>query len=225
MFLLPLVAAYELALAFFLQVDESVHTVVAHRYLLQLFDAFNIDSQAGLHLGGIAIILVVLTWHLLNRDPWRVKWNVVGVMAIESALLIIPLLVIGQLVDSVVPAFAPAAGEAEQMSLREQFAISIGAGLYEELVFRMLLIAVIHTLLVDIGKASHSIGAAVAVVVSAAAFMAYHPLQGSPRIALFYLAAGLYLGGIYVSRGFGIAVGTHAFYDLATVVLKALDGS
>ena len=55
--------------------------------------------------------------------------------------------------------------------------ISIGAGLYEELLFRMMLIAVLHTLLVDVGKLASPVGATIAVVISAAAFTAYHPLK------------------------------------------------
>ena len=102
--------------------------------------------------------------------------------------------------------------------------ISIGAGLYEELMFRMLLIAVIHTLLVDLGRLSVVNGAIISVVVSAAAFAAYHPLddaQGnlSMQNLVFYFAAGLYFGAIFIARGFGIVVGVHALYDVIMVSL------
>jgi membrane protease YdiL (CAAX protease family) len=89
----------------------------------------------------------------------------------------------------------------------------------------MLLIAAIHTLLVDVGKASHFTGGLVAIVVSALLFMLYHPLRDvagdfSMRAAVFYFMAGLYFGAVFVSRGFGIVVAVHALYDVATIVLE-----
>src|SRR5262247_3088935 len=91
-FLLPLIIVYELSLTFLLQSQESVRTVLAHKYLLRFFDAFHIAPEGALHLGGIAIVVVLLVWHLLNRDPWRVQWPFVGLMAIETILVTVPLL-------------------------------------------------------------------------------------------------------------------------------------
>ena len=76
--------------------------------------------------------------------------------------------------------------------------------------------------LVDVGKASHKVGAVIAVLVSALAFAVYHPLddgQGgiSAQKLCFFFIAGLYFGAVYVMRGFGIVVGVHALYDVITV--------
>jgi hypothetical protein len=38
---------------------------------------------------------------------------------------------------------------------------------------------------------------------------------------LFFGIAGVYLGLIYVNRGFGIAAGTHAAYDVVATTLLA----
>ena len=82
----------------------------------------------------------------------------------------------------------------------------------------MLLIAVIHTLLVDVGRASNMVGNVVAIAVSAAVFTWYHPLEGPAgaismqRVAVFAIA-GMWFGALFVWRGFGIAVGAHVAYD------------
>jgi hypothetical protein len=212
-FLLPLIILYELALTFLLQSQQSVQTVLAHRYLLQFFDAFNITPQGGLHMGGIAIIVVLLVWHVLERTPWKISYKACGFMALESIVLVIPLLVLSQIITRTVA--TSLATSLQDLDKWSQVSISIGAGLYEELMFRMLLIAIVHTLLVDVGKASHQLGAIIAVVVSAAAFAWYHPLKSSSD-TLFYFLAGLYFGAIYVVRGFGIVVAVHAFYDIVT---------
>ena len=86
--------------------------------------------------------------------------------------------------------------------------------------FRMLLVAVVHTLLVDVGGATDRLGSAIAVTVSAAAFAWYHPLT-APIDAVFYFLAGLYFGAVYVVRGFGIVVGAHALYDIITFSLSS----
>jgi membrane protease YdiL (CAAX protease family) len=222
-FLLPLIILYEFALVFVLQSQENVRTVLAHRYLLDFFDAFRIAPRGALHLGGIAIVVVLLVWHVLERRPWRVSIRVCGIMAAESLALTLPLIVLWQVIARAAAAeFGPAAEPPllQGLNLWSKVGISIGAGLYEELLFRMLLIAVIHTLLVDVGKASDKLGAGIAILVSAAAFTAYHRLGSSSEMAFLFLA-GVYFGCVYVIRGFGIVVGTHAFYDILTVALLA----
>jgi hypothetical protein len=225
-FLLPLVIAYEAGLALLLRSSQGVLTNKAHETLLQFFDAFGTAATGGLYLGGAAIVVVLLVWHLLNRDPWRIDPVTPGLMAIESLVLTVPLIVLGVVIGGSAAigsaAGAPASSDLATMSIWSKLAISIGAGLYEELLFRMLLIAGLHTLLVDVGKLGPALGAGIAIAVSAAAFTWYHPLQGETgglsiqRIA-FYFLAGLYFGLLYVVRGFGIVVGVHALYDIIVV--------
>lgn len=230
-FLLPLIIAYEIGLALLLRSEHGVLTNKAHETLLKFFAAFGVAPASGFYLGGIAVVLVLLVWQALTRDPWRIDWPAIGIMAIESLLLALPLVALGQIVIRVLASrlttmmlFSGDANSLQGLGLWSRISISIGAGLYEELMFRMLLIAVVHTLLVDVGKASHRMGATLAVVVSAAAFTAYHPLAAaSGGVSLqklaFFFVAGLYFGAIYVVRGFGVVVGVHALYDILTVSL------
>jgi hypothetical protein len=195
-FLLPLIVAYELSLVLVLRGGQ---TVQAHRTLLQFFDSFGLGAVGGLYLGGLAIVIVLFVWHILNRDPWQVDVRMLGVMALEAASMTLPLLILAQLLarsglvagDAGMPAAAASIGELGPLG---RIAISVGAGLYEELLFRMLLIAIVHALLVDVSKASQQTGTIVAIVVSAA------------------------VGALYVFRGFGIVVGVHALYDVITTL-------
>ena len=65
----------------------------------------------------------------------------------------------------------------------------------------------------------------VSVVLAALAFAAYHPLRGAtgaiewPVFASLFVA-GLYFGGLYVVRGFGIAVAAHASYDIVVAAVS-----
>lgn len=228
-FLLPLILFYEIALSRLLQADGRVLTNEAHKTLLQFFEVFGFNHSATLVLGGVVIVLVLLLWHLLNRDPWRVEWRCAGLMALEVAALTVPLVALSRLVSSppaaglaTIASSGASGGGSPSMDLLSGIAISVGAGLYEELAFRMVLIAALHTLLVDLGKLPHTAGAAIAIVISAGAFTWYHPLgeagRGVSMVRLtFYFVAGLYFGLVYWFRGFGIVVGVHAVYDIVTI--------
>jgi hypothetical protein len=143
-FLLPLIVAYEAGLALLLRSSEGVLTNKAHETLLRFFDAFGLGASGGLFLGGAAIVVVLLVWHVLTREPWRFDLATPGIMAVESLVLAIPLIVMGVVIGSSSVAAAPGGGpgptDLTAMSVWERVAISVGAGLYEELLFRMLLI-------------------------------------------------------------------------------------
>jgi membrane protease YdiL (CAAX protease family) len=100
---------------------------------------------------------------------------------------------------------------------------AIGAGLYEELVFRLMAIALLHLVLVDLFGLPWRWGAVIAVAGSAALFAGYH-FTGDNAFTwsrfLYFFAAGLYFAAIYVLRGFGIVAAVHAFYDVVYVVIK-----
>jgi len=227
-FLIIPILAYELGLALVLRSEHGVLTNKAHETLLQFFASVGVSAEGSLYLGGIVIIVVLLLWHLLNRDPWKVEPSTLLFMLVESLLLTLPLLVLGQLIArSSMPAFAGTALDSSSIAdlgTSAKLAISIGAGLYEELGFRMMLIAALHLLLVDMLKASNTLGFVIAVIVSAAAFTWYHDLSSpaggvSVQRLLFYFAAGLYFGAVFALRGFGIVVAVHAIYDVITILL------
>jgi len=258
-FLLPLIIAYELALLFVLgdpigpdgDVASGTVTVAAHRAILRLLLEMGFPPTAVLSLGGVVLVVLLLSWHVLRRDPWRIDGTALVGMTAESILLAIPLLAVAMLLSdpgllaaapaTVDPAAAGAAAGAAgsggapgapgaggegvpMLGLGGSLAISIGAGLYEELFFRWMLIAVLHTLLVDVAHLEDRLGTIISVIASAAAFTLYHDLSAVGggihwNRAVFLAIAGLYFGAVYAVRGFGIVVGLHAIYDIVTVLL------
>jgi hypothetical protein len=217
LFVAPLVVLYELGLLVLLPRYPELLPNLAHEGLLRFFATFGVAF--GLFLPGLVLLVVLLLWQMLSAHSWKPRWSVPPLMAIESVLMALPLLIIAQLVARVLPA---AGGGLDQriaeLDLSGRMVISLGAGLFEELVFRMLLIAVLHTILVDVGRASEAVGSTVAVAVSAVVFAWYHPLDGpsgglSIQRLVFFSLAGVWFGVLFVVRGFGIAVGAHVAYD------------
>ena len=108
--------------------------------------------------------------------------------------------------------------------LIQRVVLSIGAGIYEEFVFRLLFIGG-FTYLIGFVLQWKQLGRKIgAVVLSAVIFSLFHfvgVLGDQPDVGLFFVrfVAGLFLGGLYCFRGFGITACTHALYDLILLVM------
>jgi membrane protease YdiL (CAAX protease family) len=114
-----------------------------------------------------------------------------------------------------------AAAQFERLGLASQVMISLGAGLYEELLFRVVLVGALAWLARRL--LGHAVAAgATAVVVGALVFSAFHYVgpHGDalelPSFA-FRTVAGVLFSTLYLLRGFGITAWTHALYDLMLV--------
>src|SRR5262249_8158612 len=94
----------------------------------------------------------------------------------------------------------------------------VGAGIYEEVLFRMGLFAGLRWLLKHVGLPPLA-PSLLAATVSAVAFAAAHHIgpQGEKLDAfvfLFRTLAGVYFAFVFQLRGFGIVVGAHVGYDV-----------
>jgi hypothetical protein len=220
-FLTPLIAFYEIGSIVYLSGIDSSVDVSARRLLRVFFEHFGAFS---LHLPGAALATVLLIWHVLERDRWKLSGKVLGGMFLESIVWTLPLLVLGLFFSHHAGrGLFVADGSVTDLSWQARLTLSLGAGIYEELLFRLIAIAVLHALLVDLLKVPHRAGYAIAAVISSAAFAAYHdiwtPNGMNVGLALYCFMAGLYLSGVFVTRGFGLAVAAHAWYDVIALVV------
>lgn len=113
-------------------------------------------------------------------------------------------------------------GSITKLPLLDGVVLSLGAGIYEELLFRVLLTGGLFALLLAMGVRRTTSGV-VAVVVSAFIFSAFHyvgpyayPLELNSFT--FRFLAGLAFSALYMVRGFGVAAWTHALYDVFLVL-------
>jgi hypothetical protein len=105
-----------------------------------------------------------------------------------------------------------------------RLAVGIGAGIYEELVFRLVLISVLVMIGLDFLKLRRVTVTVAAVAISALIFSAHHhyPIGNEPFIItrfLFRAMAGAYLAVVFWYRGYGPAAGCHAAYNVALTVI------
>ncbi|MBK7405493.1 MAG: CPBP family intramembrane metalloprotease [Phycisphaerales bacterium] len=227
LFLAPFLAAYEIGAVVYLSgPGGQARTIAAWGMLARFFEAF---GAAGLHLPAALLVTVLLVRHVLRRDPWTIEPLTLIGMAMEACLWTIPLTIVAMLLagqQSPAPAViqTPDAGGILSLPWQARLTISSGAGLYEELLFRMIGIAACHALLVDVLKLPNRAGAVLSVVIPAVAFALYHRLPAGGgadywTAATFYALSGVFFGAIYLTRGFGIVVATHALYDVLALVV------
>lgn len=118
-------------------------------------------------------------------------------------------------------------------SLTTDIVTGIGAGIYEELVFRLILICVLMALFQDLIGMGHQNSVVLSVMISAALFSAHHHVawvDGAFRRTdvvdwtafTFRTIAGVYFAILFAVRGFGITAGTHAFYNIIAIIVNAI---
>jgi len=132
----------------------------------------------------------------------------------------------------------PSANDAtESIDVRWKYLVAniitgIGAGIYEEFVFRLILISFLMMFFEDALKIDHGKSIVLSVLISAILFSAHHHidfLSGQPNPTdpfnltkfAFRTIAGIYFAILFAFRGFGITAGTHAFYNIIAVSITA----
>lgn len=107
----------------------------------------------------------------------------------------------------------------------ERVVLSLGAGLHEELVFRLLLFAGAARFLQRIELLPSPSAHLLTAVASSALFGAAHYVGPLGEVFswdsfTFRLLAGMFLAGLYALRGFAPAVYTHGIYDIGLTLLR-----
>jgi hypothetical protein len=217
-FLLPMVLAYEIGMALLHgSAPEGERPALAAQQLLKWF--FSLFGATGFYLPGAALVAVLIVWHLASRHPWRIAGQPLAGMAGESILLSIPLLMLNRWLPVLEAASQSGPHGSGPTGRLDELLLSVGAGLYEELLFRLIIITLLTMLFVDVLRLRQVTGVALAVILSSLAFAAhhYHPIGADPwssKEFAFRAAAGAYLAAVFVVRGFGLAVGCHVTYDV-----------
>ncbi len=214
-FLLPFIILYELGTRLLLTdpVQGTQH-IVAFTLLQRFFSAL---GATGRNLPALAVVAILLAWHIARKDKWTFKLTTLLGMSLESVALGVPPIVFGLVLARFFSPLNTAVGE----SLGETIILSLGAGIYEELVFRLMLCTALAMLLRNVLKLELRLSMLLLVVISATLFSAYHYLGNEVfqwRIFVFRMGAGVYFGVLFLFRGFGITAGAHMAYDIMIVM-------
>lgn len=187
------------------RITNTIPTLAQDR--LQDFVALLGLTNATPVLAALVIGLSLLRHHQQQRS-WRFPAWFMMAMGVEAALWTVPLFGLGVLIGVLMPFSTVEVGG---------LALALSAGLYEELVFRLLLIeAGAHVSMTFFG-ASRTKTMPYLLALSGVLFACYHAplLDGFDATGLLvYTFGGIWLGLLYRYRGLAIAVLTHVLYDI-----------
>lgn len=220
LFALPLLLLYE-GLAFLLSGDAVTGIRNGADVLLKSIFIWA-GGHDGLVVFGFVLVGVsaALVWRDVRRSGGVVGRYFVG-MAAESVVYALLFGVVtgtltGFILHHALPLALPPIGG---LDLPTQLMVSLGAGLYEELLFRVLLVGSLAWAGRNLFGWPPFAAGIMAVLVGAVVFSAFHyigPYGDELELPSFTFRAvgGVLFSALYLLRGFGITAWSHALYDV-----------
>ena len=218
---LPLLLLYEVGVIWVNRGRTEGIRISVDIFLKDLFSTIGL-TQGWMLLGIVLIIGIgLMIWERKKQVVYSLRYP--GLMILESTVYAV---VLGFFVSGVTqlilsPLMSPQ-GE-EGFGLPMELVLSIGAGIYEELFFRVLLVGGFFLMLRLVFPRKRKSAYVIAAVIGALCFSAVHHLgsYGDPwtlDVFLFRTIFGLVFNIVFLIRGFGIVAWSHALYDVMVFV-------
>ncbi|MBT6866511.1 MAG: CPBP family intramembrane metalloprotease [Candidatus Marinimicrobia bacterium] len=212
LFTIPLFLIYEIGILLTSSNDIFVLRNGADALMRQILATFGVSGLEW--MGGIFFVGFIITF-ILQRKFWEKSQIhgdflliMMGESVVWSALLYYFMSNVNLLLMNPTGSL-----------LIQRVTLAVGAGIYEEFLFRVLLIAGISGILGFIFQWSEKMKNGMAMVIAAGIFSSFHFIGEygdyfSFNIFMIRFLAGIALGSLYFLRGFGITAWSHAIYDL-----------
>jgi membrane protease YdiL (CAAX protease family) len=207
-FIAPLLVVYELGVLL-LGVQNG-----ADAFMRRVLDVLGFSQHFVLPF---LTVCILLAWHYLAHQPWRLSGGIMSAMAVECLLLGVCLRVVLLLQDTMFLSISAPMTCNIGDKLRAAIGF-LGAGIYEELLFRLIMLSFVAWGFRRAGVKS-AVSMILAAVVTSLLFSAAHYVGPSGEAFgwfsfTFRFMAGMFFSVVFIYRGFGIAAGSHAAYDL-----------
>jgi hypothetical protein len=221
----PLLLIYQVGVLFTLPMLNGADFLT-----VLLFRNLQLSTTAYLGYTALVAVLFAVAVGVLRRRQ-RFDPTLVIPVLIESAIYALTMGSLIVFVMTRVFGFSPhlavggGGGALGQQGFLTRAVMSIGAGVYEETVFRLGIMTAVAAVLTGVLGLGRWVAVAVALAVSAALFSAMHhiPPYGDPfsiGVFTFRMLAGVFFGLLFWFRGFAVAVYTHALYDLYVLLAR-----
>jgi len=234
-FIIPMLLVYEGGLVF---LGPQALRNGADVWLRRLLDLIGFGQYFLLPLLTCGLLLA---WHHINSEKWLLRSTVLQGMIGETIAFGILLFLLARTHLSLVAsmdswnASATANMQTSVLAVQQMIPNAIayfGAGVYEELLFRLILLPILVWILIS-GGFSRITSVFAGVALSSGLFAIVHydfELQLVNGFVLcnqgetfewasfsFRLMAGTFFSFLFLHRGFGVAAGAHAVYDILAV--------
>lgn len=215
---LPLFIIYEALIIISQPNADHIVRISVDVWMKTIFSSFGVNAVS---FSLLAVMLAGFFILYKERDKLKeLRFSYFPLMILECLLYAIIVAFISNALVSLI-FNALTTDPVASLSYLQKLALSLGAGLYEELFFRVILVSLLVLLFDKIfGKKWASITASIAL--SALLFSAVHyvgDMGDAFTFSSFFFRFifGVILNGIYIWRGFGVAAWTHALYDVLVI--------
>ena len=218
LFALPMLIAYEICIFTMNHSDIVGMRNGADILFRQFFALYNVY---GFYVVGFVVILsFLITYYFQSRGKKAGKFRgqFFLLMLIESmAYGLLMFLLIDRL-----GGFTMSIGSSSE--IRQMIVLALGAGVYEEFIFRVIFITAFLFLFKDIFKLHPAISGILSVILSSFIFAAFHYMGAfgdafNLRSLAIRFAAGVFLSCVYYFRGYGITAYAHTIYDVMVILI------
>lgn len=215
---LPLLLLYEVLIFLARPDSEQAVRISVDIWIKTLFSYLGQDVVS-ITLIFIALVGLIILYKERNRLG-SLRSSYFFTMVIEASFYAFFLaLIISNTVSSLLQIIQ--ASPIESLPTLQQLALSLGAGIYEELFFRVLLVSALLFIFKKLfSKKTFAFIAAIIVAAAIFSLVHYFGIYGDAftlHSFLFRFLFGLALNAIYIWRGFGMAAWTHAIYDIMVI--------
>lgn len=216
---LPLLVLYEVSILLANAGEVQAVRVGADIWTKRLLALLGGTGWMALGVAAFVVGAAVFVAERKRRVPIRPAYFA-GIVAESLVYAVVLAVVVGTTVGLLF-SMVPASQVARPLGLGTQLALSIGAGLYEELVFRVVLVGGLYLVLRRLmPERTHAY--LTAALIGAVLFSAVHYVgpYGDPfglASFTFRFLFGLALNAVFLVRGFALAAWTHALYDVLVV--------
>ena len=224
-FALPLLALYEL-LAAILPLGETHGVRNGADVILKAVFYAALGRWGPLAFGVLLVGLFLWgAWRdaRANAQPLRASYFA-GMLAESIVLALLFGVVVGLVTARVLGTLhALSLAPMQELDMPTRLMVSLGAGLYEELLFRVILVSGLATFGRKVCRFTPRVAGVFAVTVGAIVFSAFHYVGAfgdvfTVQSFVFRMIAGLFFSALYLLRGFGVVAWTHALYDVFLIL-------
>ena len=210
--ILPLVLIYEGGILLINECSFGRATILANELIVLIFERLGLRNVNIIPAILVMATLFAMQWK--SGKSWNIRLSNVFMLHIEYILYAVLFFISvswifpGRLIFRV-----PRAAEV---------ILSIGAGVYEEYLFRLLFLSALILFFKKSLNVENKRTLYTAVVISAVCFAGFHHILGRDpfRWSDFCIrsAAGVYFGFIFLTRGYGVCAGTHIGFNILRVM-------
>ena len=216
LFTIPLFIIYEIGIIFLSRDDIIVVRNGADFLMRAILESFGILGLYGLGVIFLIGLIITYVFFLKGKNSSDIKTEYLFIMVFESLVWAILLYIL--LSNFMVLLMIPVG-----KVILQQVILAVGAGIYEEFLFRVLLISGLSSIIGFVFLWEENGSNIAALIIAAAIFSGFHFMGEygdyfTMELFLLRFFAGIILGILYYARGFGITAYAHSIYDLIVLI-------